>query len=157
MNTPIYTCECCGDKTTQPLTFYPAFYPEPAQSVCVECVEETKELLEELRKDEEDIVFKCATCDVAIVRNSKEHDECWTVNGEDWICGDCPHDEDDEHDCDTCGTKCKDDNWFICGDCCKCFCIPCDKVKNPKASGVCSECGEDEITPSQVQPQVSAE
>jgi hypothetical protein len=46
------TCECCGDKTTQPLTFYPAFYPEPAQWICVECVEETERLLEEMKDDE---------------------------------------------------------------------------------------------------------
>jgi hypothetical protein len=45
---------------------------------CSDCEEETEE-----------IVFHCCSCDVAIIRNSPEHDECNTEDGETWYCGDC--------------------------------------------------------------------
>lgn len=35
------------------------------------------------------IAFTCAGCDVEIIKNSREHDECWTKNDKDWFCGDC--------------------------------------------------------------------
>jgi hypothetical protein len=53
---------------------------------------------EQLQNKMTDIIFRCETCDVAIIRNSKEHDECWTKNGDDWICGHCPHIDDDDED-----------------------------------------------------------
>jgi len=38
---------------------------------------------------DEEIVFKCGECSVEIKRNSREHDNCKTENGEDWYCEDC--------------------------------------------------------------------
>lgn len=49
------------------------------------------------------------------------------------VCGNCA--EDDVcciHECDECGILCEDDDWFICGECCLCFCLPCDEKLNGK-------------------------
>ena len=37
----------------------------------------------------EEIVLECECCSVEIERNSREHDNCKTENGEDWYCEDC--------------------------------------------------------------------
>tara|TARA_R110002110_G_scaffold403595_1_gene621435 strand:- start:60 stop:863 length:804 start_codon:yes stop_codon:yes gene_type:complete len=45
----------------------------------------------------EDIVFKCSRCDVAIIRNSEEHDNCRSnEEGDVWWCMHCNRKEDDE-------------------------------------------------------------
>jgi hypothetical protein len=44
---------------------------------------------EEEEEEEEDIVFHCSHCEVSIVQNSREHDDCITTNDIDWFCGDC--------------------------------------------------------------------
>ena len=48
---------------------------------------ETEDEKEE--EDEEDIVFHCSRCDLAIVRNSREHDECATSDDKEWFCSPC--------------------------------------------------------------------
>ena len=46
-----------------------------------------------------DIVFKCSRCDVAIIRNSEEHDNCQSnEEGDVWWCMHCKRKEDDEDD-----------------------------------------------------------
>jgi hypothetical protein len=68
--------------------------------MCCDCLE-----------PKEDIVFNCADCGTAIVRNSREHDDCWTEDDEDWYCGDCKCDHmpnDDEEDEDGDFTDCED-------------------------------------------------
>jgi hypothetical protein len=61
-------------------------------------------------KQEEEIVFSCENCSTDIVKNSREHDECWCNNADEWFCGDCKHEamekqeqeeeeEDECHDC----------------------------------------------------------
>ena len=58
--------------------------------------EEEEEDEEKKEKDEEDdIVFCCDRCNKAIIRNSKAHDECFTINDNDWYCGDCRQDDDE--------------------------------------------------------------
>ena len=44
------------------------------------------------------IVFCCAECDTPIIRNSTEHDECWTCDDEHWFCGDCKESHYDDND-----------------------------------------------------------
>ena len=44
---------------------------------------------EDEEEEEEDIVFHCCHCEVSIVRDSREHDDCTTTNDIDWFCGDC--------------------------------------------------------------------
>ena len=60
---------------------------------CAECVcEESEGEMSEDEKSEvqeSEIVFKCFHCDTAIVRNSREHDNCITVDGEEWFCVHC--------------------------------------------------------------------
>jgi len=61
-----------------------------------------------------DIVFHCGECRTAIIRNSREHDECITKDDKTWYCGDCAFnhldddsdsDEEDEEDvCERCGS-----------------------------------------------------
>ena len=52
--------------------------------------------------------------------------------------------QDDKHNCDKCGAVCTENNWFICGNCCECYCIPCDEKLNPKGTGVCNICDDPE-------------
>ena len=48
-------------------------------------------------EDDVDIVFKCSRCDVAIIRNSEEHDNCRSnEDGDVWWCMYCNRKEDDE-------------------------------------------------------------
>jgi len=47
---------------------------------------------DEEEEEEDDIVFHCCSCNVGIIRNSREHDECWTDIDDDeekWYCADC--------------------------------------------------------------------
>ena len=44
---------------------------------------------EEEKEEHQNIVFHCVHCHKAIDRDSRDHDECITSNGEDWFCGDC--------------------------------------------------------------------
>lgn len=48
--------------------------------------------------DDDDIVFDCCNCEKHIIRNSREHDECFTRDGSNWYCGDCHPDDDDSDD-----------------------------------------------------------
>ena len=41
--------------------------------------------------------------------------------------------------CSKCDKVCVD-YWFVCGDCCECFCSDCDKALNPHNSGKCKVC-----------------
>lgn len=92
------------------------------------------------RKRTSNIAFKCAGCDVEIIKNSREHDECWTKNDKDWFCGDCACDEDGMEDCEHCGythwyeDKCPSEEYALKYDCRKwrvdedvCYCEECDK------------------------------
>ena len=36
-----------------------------------------------------EIVFRCAHCSKAIVRDSRDHDECIANENDVWFCGDC--------------------------------------------------------------------
>ena len=38
---------------------------------------------------DEEIVLECGWCSVEIKRNSREHDNCKTADGEVWYCEDC--------------------------------------------------------------------
>ena len=74
-------CEWCG-------------YTHPYEDKCPN--EATAKHYEKWRAEsDEDIVFCCARCNKAIIRNSKEHDECFTINDDDWYCGDCRQDDDE--------------------------------------------------------------
>ena len=57
-------------------------------------------------------VFCCQQCGTGIIANSREHDECITVDGEDWYCADChnhcPLGEENENE-DGCIPKKQDD------------------------------------------------
>ena len=50
--------------------------------------------------EEEEVVFSCAGCNIPIVRNSWEHDNCKTKDDEDWYCMDCeiPGESDEDED-----------------------------------------------------------
>jgi hypothetical protein len=65
-----------------------------------EALDELTEEAKEQIKEENDIVFNCASCNVGIVRDSCEHDECITADGDAWYCfkcsDKCPQDEDEE-------------------------------------------------------------
>ena len=90
--------------------------------ICEDCEEE---------EQEEDIVFSCEDCGTDIVRNSREHDDCWCNNDDEWFCGKCKEKamekEDDEelaYDCVVCKkhlyitemAKCE---WReLCAECC---------------------------------------
>jgi hypothetical protein len=50
---------------------------------------EEEESEEEDENDDDEIAFHCAQCNKAIICNSEEHDECWTMDDEDWFCGEC--------------------------------------------------------------------
>ena len=62
-------------------------------------IEEFKSQYEELF-DLEDVVFCCEGCNRAIIRYSKEHDNCNTRDGEIWYCMDCelPSEKEAESD-----------------------------------------------------------
>jgi len=79
---------------------------------------------DETYRQKKDIVFHCGDCRTAIIRNSREHDECITKDDKTWYCGDCAfnHLDDDEEDecgategafCEGCGVhecfECKED------------------------------------------------
>jgi len=56
--------------------------------------------------EQDDIVFNCNECGTAIIRNSKEHDECYSKDDGHWYCGDCNDDEEEDdniEDCELCG------------------------------------------------------
>lgn len=67
-------------------------------SGCNECLssdeeeeEEEEEEEDEESEDEEEeyIIFNCARCDVGIVNNSRDHDNCITNDGKKWWCLEC--------------------------------------------------------------------
>ncbi len=64
-------------------------------------MEERAEMKKQSRMSN-NIVFYCKGCDLAIVRDSREHDECITKDGVNWYCGDCyvelSDDESDDED-----------------------------------------------------------
>ena len=68
-----------------------------------------------------DIVFKCSRCDVAIIRDSEEHDNCRSnEEGDVWWCMHCTRkedDEDDEDEDDEDEDEDEADEWCEC-----CFC-----------------------------------
>jgi hypothetical protein len=68
-------------------------------------------------EEKDDIVFACALCCVNIKRNSPEHDNCKTANGDNWFCEDCDiPDEEDEEDGIYYLYKCKNCKWITSDD-----------------------------------------
>jgi hypothetical protein len=74
--------------------------------------------------EEEVIVFKCVGCSVEILRNSREHDNSKTKNGEDWFCGTCdiPEEEVQCVECSTIVPSSEADltgteGWGVCDNC----------------------------------------
>ena len=61
-----------------------------------------KEEEKEEKEENKDIVFDCYDCGIAVIRDSREHDECVCVeytNGERWYCGNCglPYEEEEDN------------------------------------------------------------
>jgi hypothetical protein len=56
------------------------------------------------QEEETDIVFQCNHCNINMVRNSREHDNCLTTDGDHWYCEKChihcPNEEEEE--CEEC-------------------------------------------------------
>ena len=46
------------------------------------------------------VVFKCAHCFISVIRDSPEHNECVTVDGINWYCGDCCEQCPEEDTCE---------------------------------------------------------
>lgn len=85
----------------------------------------------------------------------RENERCCTMDcnpnkGRFCVCRDCGDTTEDEdgkeyHLCDFCNAKCEDDEWFICGKCCDCYCIDCDKKMNMEwESQNCPKCDKEE-------------
>ena len=87
------TCECCGNETTEALTLYPAYWPEPEQWICVECVKETERLLEELKDEPEIWKWNCPQCGENFTGTEGE------------CCPHCSHHPEDPH----CPCGCRED------------------------------------------------
>jgi hypothetical protein len=87
-------CECCFCSTE--LT-HKSSKMVGDDCVCVDCYNEWKETHDDEEEEEDDIVFKCSRCDVAIIRDSEEHDNCRSnEEGDVWWCMHCTRKEDDE-------------------------------------------------------------
>ena len=42
--------------------------------------------------------------------------------------------------CSICNRLNKDYDWFVCGECCECYCLVCDKRLNVTTKGTCYKC-----------------
>ena len=116
-----------GKMTTKQWDKFVSRYQFNFAVLCSEIAEdmfenfEQEEEEEEEEEDDADIVFKCSRCDVAIIRDSEEHDNCRSnEEGDVWWCMHCTRkedDEDDEDEDDEDEDEDEDDEWCEC-----CFC-----------------------------------
>ena len=97
----VFKCIDC-DNPAAINEYYPnGDYEGKYWTLCEECYRKDQEESDEEEDDEDDvdIVFKCSRCDVAIIRNSEEHDNCQSnEEGDVWWCMHCKRKEDDEDD-----------------------------------------------------------
>ena len=59
--------------------------PEEEVKLTTEKIEDDSDI------EEDDRVFSCSNCELDIIRNSNEHDNCVTCDDKNWFCQDCAH------------------------------------------------------------------
>jgi hypothetical protein len=70
------------------------------------------ETINNMKAEDDEIVFACAECGVKIKRYSREHDKCKTANRVDWFCEVCDIHEEEEEEME------EADIVFACTGCC---------------------------------------
>ena len=80
----------------------------------------------------------CVECSTEILRNSREHDNCKTKNGEDWYCIDC--DIPEEYECVECSTIVKSFAGY-----------------GAHSRGLCENCLDDFLEPEDEDPECCEE
>ena len=77
-------CECvlggCADCGISIKKSWDYFVNKKGDNLCRPCGKSCSE---------DNIIFNCHNCEIPIIRDSEEHDECITKNDEDWFCADC--------------------------------------------------------------------
>jgi len=91
--------ECWEEKNaTSCIMLYDILGASRSSWQCIECWVEPG--TDEEEEADEAVVFTCCRCNVDVIRNSEQHDNCHTRDGDEWWCSDCHADDDDDEEAD---------------------------------------------------------